>query len=134
MQSKKVPELKQELRNRGLPVSGNKAELIDRLTKDDEKKSRDSSVFVKTMMGTCITINISLFESGAELRRKISEKVVAPPEKMILRVKSTGEPKIGDVQMMSMGSRETWILLRDDLTLIEQGIYNESTLTLQIKF
>ena len=35
-----VDELKLELRSRGLPVSGTKKELVDRLREDDNKVSR----------------------------------------------------------------------------------------------
>lgn len=39
--SKTVTELKVELRARGLASSGNKSELADRLTRDDEVKKRE---------------------------------------------------------------------------------------------
>jgi hypothetical protein len=41
--SKTVDELQDELRSRDLPVSGSKAELIDRLEKDDEENGDDGT-------------------------------------------------------------------------------------------
>jgi len=37
--SQKVPDLKKLLQDRGLAVSGNKAELVARLQEDDNKKN-----------------------------------------------------------------------------------------------
>ena len=47
LQKKKIPELKQMLKKMSMKVSGNKKELIDRLTsikKDDEKDDKDNKV------------------------------------------------------------------------------------------
>ncbi|PVH97935.1 hypothetical protein DM02DRAFT_64253 [Periconia macrospinosa] len=41
--SQKVPDLKALLTERGLPTTGKKSDLIDRLTKDDEKKAETPS-------------------------------------------------------------------------------------------
>jgi SAP domain-containing ribonucleoprotein len=40
--SMKVPELKKLLTERGLPHTGNKADLIARLTENDKQKAADS--------------------------------------------------------------------------------------------
>lgn len=60
--SMKVPELKKLLTERGLPHTGNKADLIARLTENDKQQSADAA---EPQAGKRFFLSSSIFRSAS---------------------------------------------------------------------
>ena len=76
--SKTVAELKQELRSRGMPVSGKKSELVERLELADSDTSvLEAEIVVEDAKGSSSTVMNSLKESPAAAVSRLRELPVA---------------------------------------------------------
>jgi hypothetical protein len=138
---KKVNELKQLCKDYGLPVTGTKATLIDRLHQYEEKKTIEQNkilveknrfkVFVKTMMGTIYTVYPNNTSTIGELKQLVERESGCPPEKQCLYYICNAKPKLGDISYPTTG--QTGVQTENNKTLSDYNVYNESTFFLQMR-
>ena len=115
----KIPELKNILIERRLNTKGKKQDLIDRLKEDDNRRRKEEGIillFVKHFItGGFTDIYINSSDTGEKIYEIMSIKYGIPKDKL----------------RICFGT--TYNLINKDLSLIEQNIYSESTLTCSIK-
>ena len=128
-----IKQLKEELKKRGLPLSGKKQDLIDRLEKNDlelEEQNGILSIYVKTMIGSCYTIKIDKNKTVYNFKEAIAERLGHDPTKMRLYYITFGvQPQLGD---LIYPDSSVGIRLDDNLSLDEQGVTNERFFELRI--
>ena len=86
--SYKIGELKELLKLKGLPVSGKKTILIERLRKKDKDDMIEAGIielYLKSIMGSFKTVHIKKTANVSELREKVSIIFNTIPSKIILR-------------------------------------------------
>jgi hypothetical protein len=112
---KKIPQLKELLKERGLKLTGKKSELIERLEAYDEKiKSNEGMLlFCKTTTGAFYEVRIQSYETVLQLKNKIYNAMngIIPVHKMILEV-----------------GMEKRVVLKDDSRICDYVIMPETTI------
>ena len=114
--ARRVPELKTLCREKGLPVSGKRADLIDRLCIHYEATRNDIDVYIKAITGHITTIAIMPSATGRELQEIYGRESGIDPEKVIL------QPNVAGCGQLDM-----------DKTLMEQGILMGTTIFVHIR-
>jgi len=131
---KSFNELKQLLKDRELPTTGKKIDLITKLEEYDKKKEADEKRFrvnVKTLMGSYYTIYIESSDTIAELKNKIQKKTGCVPNKQVLYLLCNDKPKMGD---MTYPNGQIGKLITDDTeTLSSIGTYKDSMFHLHMR-
>jgi len=122
----KYLDLKKLCRERDLESVGKKVELIKRLEEDDEKyKLEDGEmfIFVKTLFGSVYTFRMLKEQTIMDLKKEISSKLNYKIEKIRLHS-----------HQFDANGQLTTVPTDDNKNFVEQGIYNESTLLLHLRF
>ena len=120
--SLKVPELKKLLKEKGLPITGKKADLVERLKSYDyNEKIKNGLVllFCKTLMGSYYDIWIDKMDTIYSLKQKISEKSGINIDKLRLEIENYATKKR--------------VILDDNLTIIDYNLFSESTVFIHQK-
>ena len=91
-----VGQLKKIAKERGLSVSGKKADLIERLKEYDHQKDKEAGyieLYCKTVMGRYYYIKIKRSDNVSSLKDKISKKTGIPVQKLRLYGYPLGQQK-----------------------------------------
>lgn len=118
----KIPELKKLLKERTLPITGKKTDLIERLQKydyDEKIKNGMILLFCKTLIGSYYNIWINKTDTIYSLKQKIMEKSGIDVGKIRLEKDDY--------------ATKTRIMLDNNLTIIDYGLFSESTIFIHQK-
>ena len=131
--SLKVSDLKNELKNRGLLVSGTKKQLIERLVNFDSQNEKNQGIYtinVKTLIGSYYTIKLEKTKTILDLKNEIQKKNGIEPSKMRLYYLTFGvQPNIGDI---TYPDGTVGVRLDDDLSLEDQNVNDGAFFELNI--
>lgn len=117
----KLPELKKLLKERGLKITGKKAELIERLEEYDKEFLRENEggilLFCKHMSGSYCDVRVFSWDTVLTLKNKIYNKTGYPVHKIVLSIIRENHP----------------ITLQDELKICDYALMSESTVFMNIK-
>lgn len=115
----KIPQLKEELKKRNLPITGNKKDLISRLMENDAKIQLDNgiiTIFIKHFVtGSFRDIYIDKFANGDKVYNLVAEKYGYPADELVIYFKDGVTP------------------IDKNESIMVQGIVHETTLVCFVK-